>query len=52
MVNVIINPNPFIPALPRVTDKTKVDVRYSLIQPFANTHIYWDSELGELIYDI
>lgn len=52
MVNININPNPLVPALPRVTDKTKVDVRYALIQPFANAHIYWDSEIGELVYNI
>lgn len=52
MTTVSINPNPPIPALPRFADKTQIDVRYSLIQPFANAHIHWDSELGELIYDI
>ncbi|MBS3084016.1 type II/IV secretion system ATPase subunit [Candidatus Pacearchaeota archaeon] len=52
MVNISINPNPVVPALPRVTDKTKVDVRYSLIEPFANAHIYWDSEVRELVYDV
>jgi flagellar protein FlaI len=52
MLNVQINPSPPIPSLPRLSDKTKVDVRYSLIQPFANAHIYWDSELGELVYEI
>lgn len=47
-----LNPNPVVPALPKTTDKTKVDVRYALIQPFANAHIYWDDEAGELIYDV
>jgi len=47
-----INVSPGIPALPRLVDKTKVDVRYSLIEPYANTHISWDKELGELIYEI
>ena len=52
MTFVSINPSPLVPALPRVADKTKIDVRYSLIQPFANAHIYWDPEIGELIYDV
>ena len=52
MLPVAINPNPPIPALPRINDKTLIDIRYSLIQPFANAHIYWDAELGELVYDI
>ncbi len=52
MLNIQINPNPPIPNLPKLDDKTKIDVRYSLIQPFANAHIYWDSEIGELIYEI
>ena len=51
-MTVNINPNPLIPALPRMNDKTRIDVRYSLIQPFANAHIYWNTELGELVYDI
>ncbi len=47
-----INPNPPIPALPRLDDKTKIDVRYSLIAPYANTHIFWDSETKELVYEL
>ena len=47
-----INPNPPIPALPRVDDATKVDVRYSLVAPYANAHIYWDKVKKELIYNI
>jgi len=47
-----INPNPAIPALPRVADKTLVDVRYSVISPYANTHIFWDPGKRELVYEI
>ena len=47
-----INPNPVIPALPRLEDKTKIDIRYSLIAPYANSYIHWDSKLGELVYDV
>ena len=47
-----INPNPIVPVLPKLTDKTKMDIRYSLIEPFANAHIYWNNEFGELIYEI
>ena len=47
-----INPNPAVPVLPKVADKTKIDVRYSLIEPFANAHIYWDEKIEELVYDI
>jgi len=47
-----INPNPAIPALPHLEDKTKVDIRYSLISPYANAHIFWDAKIGELIYEI
>lgn len=52
MREININPNPVVPLLPKITDKTKIDVRYSLIEPFANAHIYWDNELGELVYDV
>ncbi len=47
-----INSNPMIPALPRIADKTKIDMRYSLISPYANAHIYWDPESRELVYDL
>jgi len=49
---ITINPNPAIPALPRVEDKRKVDVRYSLVSPYANCHIYWDAKRGEVVYDL
>ncbi len=47
-----INLSPAIPALPRLEDKTKVDVRYALIAPYANVHIYWNNKEGELLYEI
>ena len=47
-----ININPGIPALPRLEDKTKVDVRYALIAPYAFVHIHWDKTLSELIYEL
>ncbi len=47
-----INLSPTIPALPRNTDKKKVDVRYMLIPPYASAHIYWDDKLKEVIYDL
>jgi archaeal flagellar protein FlaI len=47
-----INPNPRVPSLERVEDKTKIDVRYMVISPFASIHIYWDTQAGELIYNV
>lgn len=49
---IYINLNPGIPALPRIDDKTKVDVRYVLIAPYAYAHIYWDKKSSELMYDL
>ncbi len=49
---IVINTNPAIPALPRVDDKKKVNVRYMLIPPYASAHIYWDENINELVYDI
>ena len=40
------------PPLKKVIDKTKVNIRYCLISPFAFAHIYWDPKLYELIYKI
>ena len=48
----IININPEIPALRRIEDKTKINIRYVLIEPYATAHIYFDSRIGELIYEI
>src|SRR3989344_6596489 len=47
-----INTSPLIPALSRMEDKRKVDIRYSLISPYANCHIYWDAKVKELVYDL
>lgn len=49
---IYINVNPGIPALPRIEDKTKVDVRYVLVAPYAFAHIYWDKKSSELIYEL
>ncbi|MCK4647830.1 type II/IV secretion system ATPase subunit [Candidatus Pacearchaeota archaeon] len=44
--------SPKIPPLKKLKDKTKVDIRYCLISPFAFVHIYWDSKIYELMYEI
>ncbi len=41
-----------IPLLERIKDKTKIDIRYCVISPFAFIHIYWDEKTYELVYDI
>src|SRR3989338_1815787 len=47
-----VNLSPPMPALRGSDDKTKVDIRYSLIAPYANAHIFWDKKIGELVYEI
>ena len=49
---IVINLSPTIPALPKVKDKTQVDVRYALISPYAFVHIHYDKELLELVYEL
>ncbi|MBU2562118.1 MAG: type II/IV secretion system ATPase subunit [Nanoarchaeota archaeon] len=44
--------SPKIPPLQKIKDKTKINVRYCLIKPFAFVHIYWDSRTYELAYEI
>jgi len=44
--------SPKIPPLKKISDKTKIDVRYCVISPFAFVHIYWDPKLYEVVYDI
>jgi len=52
MYRIDINLNPTIPALPIVEDKTKINVRSTLIAPYVSVHIYWDKNVGELIYEV
>jgi type IV secretory pathway ATPase VirB11/archaellum biosynthesis ATPase len=44
--------NPLITSLPKPVDKSKLDVRYGLIPPFAYAHIHWDKEKNEMIYEL
>jgi len=47
-----INYNPEIPAVVKQKDKTKINVRYALIAPFAFAHIYWDPKVLEIVYQV
>lgn len=47
-----INFSPKIPPMKRIEDKTKINVRYSLIAPYTFAHIYWDSKESEIIYEV
>lgn len=47
-----INLTPKIPSLPRSDDKTKINVRYALISPYAFAHIYWNSKINEVVYEL
>lgn len=44
--------SPETPQLKKMDDKTKVNVRYTLIAPFAFAHVYWDNKISELVYEI
>ena len=52
MEQIQIDLNPSIPALPKIADKTQINVRYALIPPYVSVHIYWDQKIGELIYEV
>ncbi|MEM4267080.1 MAG: type II/IV secretion system ATPase subunit [Candidatus Nanoarchaeia archaeon] len=43
---------PTVAQLPDFPDKTMINVRYPLTPPYAFAHIYWDSTLNELIYEV
>jgi len=47
-----INLNPKIPPLPKYDDRTKIDIRYMLMPPYASVHIYWNSKISELAYEV
>jgi flagellar protein FlaI len=44
--------NPKLPPLPKITDKTKINIRYVLISPYVTAHIYWDPKIAEVVYEI
>jgi flagellar protein FlaI len=44
--------SPKIPPIKRVKDKTKINIRYALISPFAFVHIYWDAKNYEMVYEV
>jgi flagellar protein FlaI len=44
--------NPIFPPLKRIKDKTKIDVRYCLVAPYAFVHIHWDPKIYEVVYEI
>jgi flagellar protein FlaI len=52
MFRIEINLNPIIPALPKVENKTKINLRYTLISPYVSVHIFFDEQSGELMYKI
>ncbi len=43
---------PRLVALPKLEERTRINVRYPLIAPFAFAHIYWDEKSKELVYDL
>ncbi len=52
MSDIKINLNPQVPSIPKFDDKTKIDVRYMVIEPYVSIHVYWDKEKREVIYDV
>jgi len=40
------------PNLPRFSDARKIDLSYTLIEPYASAHIFWDKISDEAIYEV
>ena len=49
---VAIDFTPRVPPIKKVKDRTKIDVRYCLVSPFAYVHIHWDPQEYEVVYEI
>ncbi len=47
-----IDVRPKLIKLPEFKDKTKINVRYPLLPPYAFAHVFWDVEHQELLYDV
>ncbi len=43
---------PKVIKLPPFEERSKINVRYPLIPPYAYAHIYWDAEEHELVYSV
>jgi len=41
-----------VPSISIEDDKTKIDVRYMVISPYVSIHIYWNPNIGEVVYDV
>jgi len=49
-INFEIDLRPKFIKLPEIKEKTKINIKYPLISPFAFAHIFWDVKTKELIY--
>jgi flagellar protein FlaI len=47
-----INFNLKAPSIPNFEDKTKIDVRYMVIDPYVSIHVYYEQESGEVVYEV
>lgn len=47
-----IDLRPKIITMPDTEDRTKIDIRYPLLSPYAFAHIFWDDKNKELVYHI
>jgi flagellar protein FlaI len=45
-----IDLRPKLIVLPDIKDKTKFNIRYPLMPPYAYAHIFWDNKRNELVY--
>ncbi|MCR4284775.1 MAG: type II/IV secretion system ATPase subunit [archaeon] len=52
MGDIKLNLNPRMPSVPRPEDKTKINLRYMVIDPYVSIHIYWDEKSREVIYEV
>ncbi len=41
-----------MPKLPEAKELTTIDVRYTVIEPYVQIHVYWDTVSHELMYDV
>jgi archaeal flagellar protein FlaI len=38
--------------LPDIKERASINIRYPLIPPYAYAHIFWDENIGELVYHV
>jgi len=52
MGDIYLNLNPAVPQISGQSDKSKINLRYVVIEPYVSIHIFWNPKDSELNYEV